>query len=57
MKYPIKKYNDCNDTQTIITEDIAASVLLELQSQQVRPEYQDDLNTNFFFKSMEDPPK
>ena len=33
VKYPIKKFNDGNDTQIIITEDIAASVLLELQSQ------------------------
>ena len=35
VKYPIKKFNDGNDTQIIITEDIAASVFLELQSQQV----------------------
>ena len=45
---PITKCNDGNDTQKITTEDIAASVLLELQSQQVRPESQDDLNTKFF---------
>ena len=31
----IKIFNDGNDTQIIITEDIAASVFLELQSQQV----------------------
>ena len=30
---PIKKCNDGNDTQIIITYDIAASVLLDLQSQ------------------------
>ena len=55
---PITKYNDGNDTQKSITEDIAAFVLLELQSQQVRPESQDDLNTDFvFLESMEDPLK
>ena len=46
---PIKKINDGNNTQLIITEYISASVLLELQIQRVRPESQDDLNTNFFF--------
>ena len=30
---PIKKCNDGNDTQIIITEDIAAYMLLDLQSQ------------------------
>ena len=55
---PITKFNDFNDTQIIITEDIAASVLLELQSQKVRPESQDDLKTDFFLLgSMEYPPK
>ena len=48
MQDPIKKCNDGNDTQLIIIEDIAASVLLELQSQLVRPETWDDLKTNFF---------
>ena len=58
MQNPIKKCNDGNDTQIIITEDIAASVLLELQNQQVRPESQDDLKTDFIFlESMEYPPK
>ena len=45
---PITKWNDGNDTKKITTEDIAALVLLELQSQKVKPESQDDLNTNFF---------
>ena len=44
---PITKLNDGNDTQKIITEDIADSVLLELQSRQVRPESQDDLTVDF----------
>ena len=44
----ITKCNDGNDTQKTKTEDIAASVLLELKSQQVRPEPQDDLKTDFF---------
>ena len=39
---------DPNDTQIIITEDIADSVLLELQSQRVRPKSQDDLKNDFF---------
>ena len=57
MQY-LKKCNDGNDTQINITEDIAASVLLELQSQQLRPVSQDDLNTDFLLiESMEDPPK
>ena len=55
---PIKQFNDGSDTQLIITEDVAASMLLELKSQRVRPEYQDDLKTDFFFlESMEDTPK
>ena len=58
MQDPIKKCNDGNYTQLIITEDIAGSVLLDLQSQQVRPELQDDLNTDFvLLESMEDTPK
>ena len=57
MQDPIKKYNDGNDTQIIITEYIAASVLLELKIQRVRPESQDDLKTDFFIESMEDPRK
>ena len=58
MQDTIAKCNDGNDTQIIITLDIAASALLELQSQQVRPELQDDLKTNYFFlESMEYPPK
>ena len=48
MQYPVAKCNDGNDTQIIITLDIAASALLELQSQRVRLELQDDLKTNFF---------
>ena len=35
---PIKKWNTNNNTQIIITEDIAASVLLELQSLWVLPQ-------------------
>ena len=35
---PVTKFNDGNDTQKIIAEDIAASVLLGLQIQQVIPE-------------------
>ena len=58
MQDPIAKCNDGNDTQIIITENIAASALLELQSQRVRPELQDDLKTNCFsLESMEYPPK
>ena len=58
MQDPITKCNDGNDTQIIITEDIAAYVLLELQIQQVRPESQDNLKTNFvLLESMEYPPK
>ena len=58
MQYPIKKCNDGNYIQLIITEDIAASVLLELQSQRVRPESQDDLKTGFcFIESMGYPTK
>ena len=58
VQYPITKYNDGNDTQIIITEDIAASVLLELQSQWVTPESHDYLKTDFvLLESMEDPPK
>ena len=45
----ITKFNGVNDIQKITTEDISASVLLELQSQQVRPESYDYLNTDFFF--------
>ena len=48
MKDPMTKCNDSNDTQIIITEYIYASVLLELQSQRLRPESKDDLNTDFF---------
>ena len=52
------KFNDGNYTQIIIREDIAASVLLEIQSQLVRTESQDDLNTDFvLLESMEDTPK
>ena len=41
-----------------MTEDIAAYVLLELQSHRVRPESQDYLKNDFvFLESMEDPPK
>ena len=47
MQDPIKKCNDGNYTQLIITEDIAAYVFLKLKSQQVRPESQDDLKTDF----------
>ena len=47
-KDPIKKCNDDNDTQKTITEDISALVLLELKSNRVRPELQDDLKTWFF---------
>ena len=47
MQDHITKCDDVNDNQIIMTEDIAASVLLELQSQRVRPESQDDLKTNF----------
>ena len=55
---PITELNDGNYTQIIITEDIAASVLLELQSRLVMPESQDDLKTDFFLLgSMEDPTK
>ena len=51
----IAKCNDGTDTQIITTGDIAASVLLELQSQQVRPESQDDLKNDFvLLGSMED---
>ena len=35
---PIKKCNGGNDTQIFITGVVAASVLVELKSQQVRPE-------------------
>ena len=49
MQYPIKKCNDGNDTQIIIIEDIAVSVLLELQSWRVRPESKDDLKIDFVF--------
>ena len=38
----ITKCNDGNDTQILITEDIDASVLLELRCQRVTPELQDD---------------
>ena len=41
MQDPIKKCNGGNDTQIIITDYIASSLLLELQSRQVRPEFQD----------------
>ena len=42
----------------MITQDIAASVLLDLQSQQVRPESQDGLKTDLvLLESMEDPHK
>ena len=34
---PITKCNDGNDNKIIITEDVADSVLLEIQSQQVIP--------------------
>ena len=58
MQYPITKFNYGNDTQITIAEDIAASVLLELQSQRVRPESQDDLKNDFIFlESTEDPPQ
>ena len=57
MRDTIKKCNYGNDTQIIITEDIAASFLLELKSKQVRPESQDDLKTDFFIETMEYPPK
>ena len=58
MQDPIKKCNDVNDTQIIITEYIAASVLLELKNQRVRSESQDDLNTAFvILEYMEDPSK
>ena len=58
VQYPIKECNYGNYIQIIITEDIDGSVLLELQSQRVRPESQDDLKTDFvFLESMEDPPK
>ena len=57
MQYPIAKCNDGNDTQIITTENMVASALLELQSQQVRLELQDDLKTNCFLESMEYPPK
>ena len=54
MQEPIKRCNDVNDTHIIITEDVAASVLLEIQSQQVRPESQYYLKTDFvFLESME----
>ena len=42
MQDPITKCNDGNDTQILITEDIDASVLLELRCQRVTPELQDD---------------
>ena len=48
MKDLITKFNYGNDAQIIITEDIAASVLLDLQIQRVRYELQDYLKTNFF---------
>ena len=58
VQYPVKKCNDSNYIQLIITEDIADYVLLYLQSKWVRPESQDDLNTEFvLLESMEDPPK
>ena len=57
MQDPITECNDGNITQIIITDDIAASVLSELQSQHVIPESQDDLNTDFvLLESMEDTP-
>ena len=56
MQEPITKYNDGYDTQKTITEDIADSVLLELQSQWVRPESQDYLKTDHvLLEFMEDP--
>ena len=55
---PIKKCNDGNYIQLIITEYIADYVLLELKSKWVRPESQDNLKTEFvLLESMEDPPK
>ena len=45
----LKKCNDGNDTQIIITDDIADSVLLGIKSQQVRTELQDDLKTDLFY--------
>ena len=54
----VKKCNDVNDTQIIMIEDIVSYVLLELHSQQVRPELKGYLNTDFvYLESMEDPPK
>ena len=44
---PTTKFNDGNDTKIIITEYIAASVMLEIQSQRVIPESHDDLKTGF----------
>ena len=49
---PIKKCNGDNDTQIIITGVLASSVLVELKSQQVRPELHDYLNTAFFWNNI-----
>ena len=41
-----------------MTKDIADYVLLELQSKQVRPKFQNGLNTDFaLLESIEYPPK
>ena len=54
----MKKCNDGNYIQLIVTDDKAAYVLLQLQSQWVIPESKGDLKTEFvLLESMEDPPK
>ena len=58
MQDPITKCNDGKYTQKIITEDISASLLLDIQSQRERPESQVDLKKYFvLLESMEYPTK
>ena len=58
LQDPITKCNYGSNTQKITTEDISASVFLELQSQRVIHEPHDDLKTNFvLLENTEELPK